>query len=176
MSELKQQRTSAKARFTRSVNILLSKLDHEVSDDSLVTSILDDVREAYQNVNTRYDAYFASVMDTGANSDAEDDWINDIQNTFYDTQQKVNAFRSNIKNKIVVESARRTRDISYQNFRAVCLKLEETLALNSSVDSIERLRIEIQSQFSDVKIKHNEFNLVLNKSYYFLFFLIQWKF
>ena len=58
MDQLKRQRTSAKSRFTRTVNILSSKLEDDlVSDDSLITSIFNDVRDTWRNVNKKHDAY-----------------------------------------------------------------------------------------------------------------------
>ena len=73
MEGLKQQRTTAKSRFTRTVNILLTKLDDDqVSDDLLITSILNDVINAWQKVNEKHDAYISELLASGESSETED--------------------------------------------------------------------------------------------------------
>ena len=162
MDQLKRQRTSAKSRFTRTVNVLLSKLeDDTVSDDSLITSIFNDVRDAWRNVNEKHDAYVVALPDDQPSRE-DDEWINGIQNKLYEVQGKVNATLAKIKNKLVLESATHNRGIAYTNFCQLCLKLEKTLAMNIQIESIERERNIIQAQFTEVKMKHNELLVIVD--------------
>ena len=94
MDQLNRQRTSAKSRFTRTVNVLLSKLeDDTVSDDSLITSIFNDVRDAWRNVNEKHDAYVVALPDDQPSRE-DDEWINGIQNRLYEVQRKVQTIYS----------------------------------------------------------------------------------
>ena len=155
--QLKRQRSSVKGRFTRAENILTDKLDDEEVCIEVILSIYDDVKDAWKNVNEKHDVYVASIE----GEDGEDTQSEEVQNKFYEIQTLVNTFQIKNKNRHILENAKRSRDVSYSNFRQLCLNVQKTISLQSSTESIERERSEIQIQFSDVRSKHNELSLLL---------------
>ena len=62
-------------------------------------------------------------------------------------RERVNAAQAKIKSKLLLEGAKRNRDIAYANFRQLCLKFEGIIAMNIRTESIERERSIIQTQF-----------------------------
>ena len=113
------------------------------------------MRDTWRNVNEKHDAYVVSLPDDEASSEA-DQWINDMQKRFYEVQERVNAAQAKIKSKLLLEGAKHNRDIAYANFRQLCLKFEGIIAMNIRSESIERERSIIQTQFTEVKMKHNK--------------------
>ena len=59
--ELKKHRTAAKGRFTRLVNELERMIDHEDVENEFVSSMFNDVNEAWKNVNEKHDNYMSST-------------------------------------------------------------------------------------------------------------------
>ena len=116
-SELaKRQRSSAKGRFTRLENQLLKKMEDEpdMSRVDMLYLILNDLKDAWRNVNDKHELYIDSIHNVTADVSHENEkWIEDIQDRFYDAQNNCNHFKNGAEVKNATENSRKMRPIMF---------------------------------------------------------------
>ena len=142
MDQAKRERTAAKSRFTRTVNHFTKKLGDDQVSDSLITSIFEDVRDVWKNVNEKHDAYVTSLTDEQVNTDQDelDTYIGSIQNRFYEVQEQFDLFCMKRKNIIILGNVTGARDMIYASFCDMRLKIKESIALKVKIEKLERDR------------------------------------
>ena len=155
--DFKRQRTSAKGRFTRFETSLLNKLDEPFVTSDLIKTIYDDICAAWKKVVAKHDCYVDAHGELANGVECDNDaWIKEIQDRFYEAQWLVNSFQEWYNSKMLIENAHKVRDISYNNFRVLCINIETVLNGDVTIEQLERERIDINIQLNDVKSKHND--------------------
>ena len=100
----KGQRTSAKGQFTRLETLLKNKLDDSTTSADLITSMFADLRNAWENVNSKHDLFLEKLQSTDEVEIRKNDkWICEIQERLYDMQKLCDQFQKSSAQKLLVD-------------------------------------------------------------------------
>ena len=160
----KRQRSSAKGRFTRLDNLLNNNLTAEpdVLSLELVFSMLDDLKDAWNNVNVKHESYLDSIGDIDDEASNEHEtWIRDIQNRFYEMRRLCNTFKKKLDDKVLLSQAIEARDIGDNNFRQVCINIDKILSdYSTSSDILEKERSVLCHNFNELNGPQNKLSVM----------------
>ena len=158
--ELKKHRTAAKGRFTRLVNELERMIDHEDVENEFVSSMFNDVNEAWKNVNEKHDNYMSSTNGSEEEMAAGDQWISEIQRRFYDIRKRIKRINREDESKLSRENAIRVRNVAYSDFSHMNSNIRKLISDNCTIPSIEREREIVNQQFMEVEQCHREVSIL----------------
>ena len=91
----KRQRTSAKAKFTRLLNQLLSVIDSGVEAGS-AEIIYADLIASWSYLEMKHNDYIITIEDGDA-AITEDQWICDMEKNYFDIRVKYSSFVTDLK-------------------------------------------------------------------------------
>ena len=116
----KRQRSTAKSRFTRSVNSLDKVFNLDGNNLFEASLLFEDVLKAWDNVENKHADYMSKLE---ANTDTEDAWIDTEQAKFTDVRRKFMKYKETVSQKHSLQAALRNRDICLKLFEEQCSRL-----------------------------------------------------
>lgn len=190
--EAKLARTSAKRVFNRDVKRIIDSI--EVKDTpTLIESRFNDLKRHWDDVQERHERYIEALENTKTtyDVDAEDQWINEMDEIYNDVLRKRIAYQKNVddkqkeierqqeivskekeilirkqENEKAIFRAQQARKVEEIAFRQEVENLETMLDVevakpNPAVSMLETARAELKKQLEECKRVHGEYIVLL---------------
>ena len=106
----KRKRSTAKGRFTRTLNCLENFLNEPDGDVEDADNFFEDVENAWRNVEAKHEEYLSSLGDN-IDTEQEDIWITDVQEKYHATRKRYVRFKSNCERLSVLKSREKGRTV-----------------------------------------------------------------
>ena len=122
MATPKTERTTAKGRFTRKLNILNGLLEKKTKPTTIedVEVAFTDLKDAWQRVEEKHDSYVNSLPEGDATALTEaDTWIEDVEKEYNATRKGVLNFRSKMQHAESSSTARAKYSMAVTSFEKI---------------------------------------------------------
>ena len=142
--EKKKSRAQAKRRFTRIGNNLQKSIDDDVILKT-IESRYNNFKDAWKEVQRKHDEYMEDITEQ---SDDEEEWINILNTTFCDIEERTDAY---IEKKI--KENERERKYEGEQKHAEQLKIhreQEGVKLREQIEEIQKLIYQTIDNKSDI--------------------------
>ena len=152
----KRQRSAAKGRFTRILSIFNKEIDAEENMDiAELELVFHDVQNAWGNVESKHDAYVATLTDE---SPDEEDWIVTIQQKYKEARKRFTNVKKAFTEREAVKVHLRTREREYNNFIQICDNVKTLITKDPSKELLCKERENINQSYKKVNDAHNVYS------------------
>ena len=153
----KRQRSAAKGRFTRSLNLFNAEIESEEIDINDLELTFHDVENAWKNVEEKHDKYIAAL---DAEIQNEEDWIIQIQTLYKNARKKYLTMKNKTSNDKIIKTQYRIREAEYNNFTKSCDNVKLSISNNLSKEFLEKERESVNHQFNKLKEVHTNYSII----------------
>ena len=151
LTSLKKQRSAAKQKFTRYLN-LLSQLIKEDADILEINVLFDDISGAWRVVELRNDEYINMVPDDSTENC--DEWIAPTEKNYINIRKEVLLIKRRTERKDLCESSKRVYLVKDCNFIAHYKTIESLIRSSCIPDTLANEKILLAANFEDLKRSH----------------------
>ena len=159
-NNVKQKRSHAKGRFTRTCNLLEKALDDgpKEADEEDISMYFSDVEKAWSVVEERHEDYVITLNE-GEDTDPEEEWLVQIQSRYHKVRKRYVEFKHTIRLKSELTALERARDVEYDMFVNQGKILAQSINSKHSADTISHAMHLVLNQFEETKRKHLDFTV-----------------
>lgn len=141
---LKKKRTSAKAKFTRTISSLEQLLITKCANTDEITRAFDDFCNAWTRLEERHDDYVESLDDDGS---SEYTWIC-TEHKRYDTlRHEYYGYLTDYENLRKLEASKKLRHIKNNTFNDHCSLIEAAIIGENSMEIILRQKSILEHKY-----------------------------
>ena len=153
----KRQRTAAKGRFTRSLNLFNNEIKAiEIDIDELELSF-NDLDVAWKNVEEKHDDYVATLDEEDPEND---NWIIQVQTLYKGARKVYLSTKNKTSNDKVIKEQCRLREVEYNSLFKLCENVKSSMKNNVSKEYIEKERESMKCQFDKLKEVHANYSIM----------------
>ena len=152
-ADAKNQRRSAKARFTRKFNEIVNSIE-EKKNPEVIRQLFTELKEAWSNVESMHEEYCSNLNDD--EYEDEEEWISEIYARYVDAMAKnaeyENDYRAQEKTLKLKEQHQELRDKEQVNTRRLIEQTKAKRDLNHVL--FQQLIDDLQAVLKEEEVKH----------------------